>query len=427
MFNEKKEGGMKQENQKEEQKKLFSDAKSEKVEKVEKVKETSEPEEEKITVFKTDTSQQEEAEKTTSDSFFEEESGTIDEIDERKNLKNKIKNLTSLMIILIGLLLGSLFVDFAQFISGKGYSPKALENSEIFVAGDKTWVAFGDPMMEVKILTVDQDEYKDCPNCDPTEVLRWLKRFIPTMVPKKILVDSPEGKEMIKKIGIKTIPAFVFSKEIAKTKFYQEEAQPFFQEKDGQFVLRSVELGIPLGKYLEVPQISEEDFVKGSKDAKVKIIVFSDFQCPYCKSFFSTITKLADEYKDKLALVYKDLPLDFHPQANNAALAANCAGEQGKFWEMAKLLYDNQDKWGQTEGTASFEEYAINLGINKQNFKQCLEEKKFASKISQDSQLAQNFGISGTPAVFVNDQFFNGAVSEEKLKSVIEKELQETN
>ncbi len=275
------------------------------------------------------------------------------------------------MIVLVGLLAGSLFVDFAQFISGKGYSPKALKNSEVFVAGDKTWVAFSEPVLEVKVVTVGQDGYQDCPNCNPAEVLRWLKRFMPTLAAKEVLVDSAEGKELIEKVGIKTIPAFVFSEEIAKTKFYQEEAQPFFEEKDGQFLLKSVELGIPSGKYLELPQISEEDFVRGNKEGKVRIVVFSDFQCPYCKNFFATVTKLADEYKDEVALVYKDLPLDFHPQAKNSALAANCAGEQGKFWEMAKLLYDNQDKWGETEGTASFEEYAATLGLNRQSFKQC--------------------------------------------------------
>jgi len=357
------------------------------------------------------------------DGFIKEEGGTLEELDKKNKLKERIKNLTSVVIILVGVTAGSFFVDLAQFLSGKGYSPKALKEAEVFVAGEKTWVAYNDPVLETKVITADEDEYKSCPNCDPTEVLMWLKRFMPTISAKKVSTNSQEGKELIEKMGIKTIPAFIFPGEIEETDFYLKEAKPFFQEKDGKFLLNTVGLGVPVGKYLEIPQISEEDVVKGNKEGKVKIIVFSDFQCPYCKKFFETVTTLIDNYKDQVALVYKDMPLDFHPQSNNSAMAVHCAADQGKFWEMAKLLYDKQEEWGETEGTTIFEKYTLQLGLNQSKFKECLESQKFKEKIEKDTQLAQDFGISGTPAAFINDEFISGAVSEEQLKQVIEKEL----
>jgi len=128
-------------------------------------------------------------------------------------------------------------------------------------------------------------------------------------------------------------------------------------------------------------------------------------------------------YGDRVAFDYKFLPLEIHSQANSAALAAACALEQGKFWEYADKLYTDQTVWGATKNTVKFKEYARGLRLDATKFNQCLDGNKYQDKIDSTRKEADSFGISGTPGVFVNDQFQEGAVSYEQLKESIEGEL----
>lgn len=348
----------------------------------------------------------------------------INRIEDEQNEKKTIKNLVSLVIILSGIAIGSIFVDVVQFVSGNGYSERALKDSEVFVAGDKTWVAYEDPAVEVKVLSVDDEELENCESCDPTEVLVWLKRFVPTLISIKVEASSEDGKALIETYGLKTIPSFVFSKEIQDSSFYQGEARVLFSEKNDNFVLNATGLGIPVGKYLETPEISESDAVLGNVEAPVKIVVFSDFQCPYCSKFYAQLREIVAQYSEDVALIYKDLPLDFHPQGLNAAHAVRCAGQQEMFWEMASQLYSTQDQWGKQEGKTPFITMATQLGLDKAQFSSCIEDEVFTEKIERDKEEAQNFGVSGTPATFINGQFFSGVVQTEELTQAIDKELE---
>ncbi|MDI6777950.1 MAG: thioredoxin domain-containing protein [Patescibacteria group bacterium] len=331
--------------------------------------------------------------------------------------KKKMKNYTSILILLAGLFVGSIFVDVAQFFGQQGISPRVLKNVDVFPFEDKTWVSFNEPVVNVQVLSDNK-----CEACDPTEPLKWMKRVIPTMLAKKVEIDSPEGKEIVEKYKVKTVPAFVFGENITKTDVYAQ-AQAIFTKVDSAYVMNTEQVGIKPGKYLETPSVSKENPQIGPEDAKVKVVLFSDFQCPYCKAFHETYRKAISEYKDKVLFAYKYLPLDFHKQAMNAAVAAECAGEQGKFWEMADRLYSSQTDWQNTEGTTKFKSYAVALGLNAAKFNQCVDENKPKDKIAADQEEAQNFGISGTPAFFVNDQFFGGVVSYEELKKTIDGEL----
>jgi len=336
----------------------------------------------------------------------------------------KIKNLISTIIVLAGIIFGSLFVDVAQFLTQSGYSERALENAEIFSAGGKTWVSFDDPTVEVRVLAVDKDELEDCPACDPSEVLYQLKKVIPTLVAKEVSAFSDEGKKMIKEYGLNAVPSFVFAKDITKTSFYaQSGVSSVFEEKENNFILNSNVLGIPAGKYLTMPQLDENDAVLGNKDADVKIIIFSDYQCPYSKMFYDIARKVLAGYSDNTAFVLRNLPLNFHPQAQNAAMTSSCAQEQGKFWEMADLLYKKQEEWGEATGKDIFKKYGIQIGLNTVQFNQCLDEDKYLEEIQNDQKLAEEFGISGTPSGFIGDQFMGGVLQEEQFKSAIEAQL----
>src|SRR5450432_409663 len=159
--------------------------------------------------------------------------------------------------------------------------------------------------------------------------------------------------------------------------------------------------------------------VRGSKDAPVTIVMWSDFQCPFCSRVEPTITKVREEYKDKVRVAWKDLPLPFHQNAMPAALAARAAGEQGKFWEMHDKLFANQANLDRP----SLEKYATELGLNMGRFKAALDSEKFKKEIQADSDQGAKIGARGTPAFFINGKFLSGAQPFESFKAKIDAEL----
>lgn len=331
--------------------------------------------------------------------------------------KQKVKNLSALAILLTGLFLGSLFVDFAQLTVGKGFSRGAVKNYDLLETGGKTWVAYNDPKVAVQVVTD-----RSCTECDPSEALLWLRRVVPTLEVSSIESDSYLGKLLIERFNIISLPAFIFSDSVIGTDFYTQASSLFITES-GSYFFDMGKIGLPVGKYLKLPEIGDDDIVTGAKDAKVKIIEFSDFQCPYCKAFQADLNQARKEYGDKILFVYKHLPLSIHPQAENAALAASCANEQGKFQVYADNLFTKQDEWGRTVGTQKFKDYSWRYGMNWPAFAKCLDTKKYQSKVDADKAQAASFFISGTPGTFVNGTFLSGAVGLDALKAAIDAEL----
>ncbi len=159
--------------------------------------------------------------------------------------------------------------------------------------------------------------------------------------------------------------------------------------------------------------------IKGPKDALVTIVQFSDFQCPFCSRVEPTIDKVMSEYKGKVRVAWRDLPLPFHQNAMPSAIAARAAGEQGKFWEMHDKLFTNQ----QNLDRPSLEKYAQELGLNMGKFKAALDQQKFKADIEKDAQMGNKIGANGTPAFFVNGTFLSGAQPFENFKARIDDEL----
>jgi len=333
--------------------------------------------------------------------------------------EKKIKNLISLAILLTGLLLGSVFVDVIQLVKGSGVSQKALNETDAFELNGKTWVAYSEPNVKVSVITDD-----NCEECQPDEVLLWLRRMFPTLLSSKISYDSTEGEKMLTDAGVKSIPVFAFSPEVENTDFY-DQAQVLFDKKGDYYILNTAQLGAPVGKYTEIPEIKETNIKVGNEDSKIKLIVFSDFQCPYSNAFNDTVQKVLGEYKDQVLYVFKQLPLtSLHPKAVDAALASECANEQGGFLNYSNKLFENQKEWGTSEGTQNFKTYARQIGLDTVQFNNCLDEKKYQERVEEGLQEAEEFGISGTPAVFINDQFKSGAAGYEAIKEIIDGELE---
>ncbi len=167
---------------------------------------------------------------------------------------------------------------------------------------------------------------------------------------------------------------------------------------------------------------ADDDPVKGDKNAKVTIIEFSDFQCPFCGRFYSqTLPEIEDTYvkTGKVKLVYRDFPLSFHQNAQKSSEAAECADDQGKFWEYHDKLFENQAALDD----ASLKQYAKDLGLNTATFNSCLDSGKNAAEVQKDFADGQKYGVSGTPSFFVNGQRIVGAQPFASFKTLIDAEL----
>ncbi|WP_375744115.1 thioredoxin domain-containing protein [Corallococcus interemptor] len=158
---------------------------------------------------------------------------------------------------------------------------------------------------------------------------------------------------------------------------------------------------------------------KGSVNALVTIVEFSDYECPFCSRAHNTVEQLQKDYGSKLRVVMRQNPLSFHPHARPAALAALAAGEQGKYWDMHNLLFANNKK---LDGE-SLEGYAKQLGLDVAKWKADMADARLGATIDKDQALAQQMGASGTPAFFINGRFLSGAQPIENFKALIDEEL----
>ncbi len=157
----------------------------------------------------------------------------------------------------------------------------------------------------------------------------------------------------------------------------------------------------------------------GPVGSPVTIIEFSDFQCPFCSRVNPSIDQAKATFGDKVRFVFRQFPLNIHPQAPKAAEASLCANEQGKFWEMHDALFANQQKLSVPDLKAT----ALTIGVDAAKFDACLDSGKMAEIVARDMADGQTAGVSGTPALFVNGRFINGAVPYEELAKVINDEL----
>ena len=159
--------------------------------------------------------------------------------------------------------------------------------------------------------------------------------------------------------------------------------------------------------------------VRGNPRAPVTIVEFSDFQCPYCVRARPSVARVREVYGDQVRFVFRHYPLDFHAQAEKAGEAAACAGEQKKFWEMHDLLWTNTAKLQ----VADLKAHAVTLGLDAAEFGQCLDSGRYAHLVESDLEAGQGYGVSGTPAFFVNGRPLVGAQPFEAFAQVIDDEL----
>jgi len=162
---------------------------------------------------------------------------------------------------------------------------------------------------------------------------------------------------------------------------------------------------IPESRSMLAESDKQSAHVRGNPDAPVTLEEFGDFQCPPCGSFAGFIEELLKEYDSRLRLVFRNFPLPGHEHARDAALAAEAAGLQGKFWEMHDTLYREQEAWSKAPNTRElFESYAGTIGLNVDQFKTDMDSDKTRERVDSDRALADFLGVKVTPTLFINNR-----------------------
>jgi len=182
--------------------------------------------------------------------------------------------------------------------------------------------------------------------------------------------------------------------------------------------------------YLKPPPVFREEIsvagepFKGPEKAPVTIVKFEDFQCPFCKQVQPTFNELLSRYDGKVRLVHKDLPLEsLHPQARQAAEAARCAYEQGKFWEYHDKLYANSPK----ASADDLKSYAKEVVLNGDSFDRCFVSRRYKAVVQQDLNEGARLGLTGTPTFFINGREISGNQPLEAFEAIIDEELSRAN
>jgi protein-disulfide isomerase len=157
----------------------------------------------------------------------------------------------------------------------------------------------------------------------------------------------------------------------------------------------------------------------GPKNAPVTIVEFGDFQCPFCRGAEGSLKTVREKYGDRVRLVYVDFPLSFHNHAMQAASAARCAGEQGKFWQYHDALFADQSKLAPPDLKAT----AKKLGLDTAKFDACFEKGRYDDAIKSDLALGQKLDVNGTPTFLVDGRTLVGAQPPGKFAEIIDEEL----
>jgi formate-nitrite transporter family protein len=150
---------------------------------------------------------------------------------------------------------------------------------------------------------------------------------------------------------------------------------------------------------------AESAHIRGNPDAPVTLEEYGDFQCPPCGMFAAFLGQLEKEYDSRLRVVFRNFPLSVHEHAREAALAAEAAGLQGRFWEMHDVLYREQEAWSKAPNVRElFESYAGTIGLDLDRFRKDMDGEKAKARVDADRQRGESLGIQITPTLFINNQ-----------------------
>jgi predicted DsbA family dithiol-disulfide isomerase len=179
-----------------------------------------------------------------------------------------------------------------------------------------------------------------------------------------------------------------------------------------------------VSQYFDGPRenvpIAPSDPSKGSSDAVIEIVEFSDFECPYCRQVWPILDDLVRKFPETVRVVWKDSPLPIHPYAVPAAEAARCAAAQGRFWQYHDLLFANQ----RALSTLELRAYATSAGIDAAAFESCLTTRQYAADVAAAARTARDLEVNVTPTIFVNGRRVEGLRSLAEYERIVRMEIE---
>ncbi len=302
--------------------------------------------------------------------------------------------------------------------------------------------------LKVKLLVVEDPS---CVKCQVDQIIEQLKdKLLPNLEVEKVDFKSEKGKEIVNSLNLNQVPVFFFSEEISKLDIWEQQLKPAFQEEilNGETYYMLNPALIQNKVLLKAPEILEGSIIVGNPNAKVALIVFDDFQCPFCaiaegnkekvEQFSSTIpgykAPMPNVYENYIKngtvkLVFYNFPLEqIHPYAKDAANAGLCVYEQdnnnGEIFNKFKVkMYDNQDEWATSDFENVITKYVKELGLDVDKFKECYSEKRYDEQITKELELGEKYGVSGTPTFFIGRKMISGAQPYEVFEEAIKAEL----
>jgi protein-disulfide isomerase len=172
-------------------------------------------------------------------------------------------------------------------------------------------------------------------------------------------------------------------------------------------------------------EIKANDWAVGQVDAKVTLVEYLDFECEACGAYYPLTTQLKEEYKDSIRFVVRYFPLPGHKNSRTAAHAVEAAGKQGKFWEMYGILFTNQKDWGegQTANQEQFEKYAMEAGVNIEQWRKDVASPEVAKRVEDSYKEAVSLGLQGTPSFFLNGKKIANPQGYDAFKKLIDESL----
>lgn len=184
--------------------------------------------------------------------------------------------------------------------------------------------------------------------------------------------------------------------------------------------------------YNNVKAVTSDDYVRGDKNAKLTLIEYSDYECPYCKRFHSTMQQVATDYNGQVRWILRHFPLSFHQNAQKEAEAGLCVAKLGgsdKFWDFTDKIFERTSSNGTGFALDALPALAKEVGVNQAKFKDCLDSGEMAARVSAESTDGQNAGATGTPTTFLVDQngktitAIPGALPYDQVKTTIDQAL----
>lgn len=267
-------------------------------------------------------------------------------------------------------------------------------------------------------LTIVTDPFVDNPPYDVEENMEELQTEIEREFKIKTAdINEEEGQKLLEEYNLKTVPVLIFDDKITETDFY-EEASAFFTKEGDSYLVK-----LQPFKYLEYPTTDDAQY-KGAnpEDAQVTIIEYSSFTCPYCAKMSPILDQIVEEYPDQVSYIYKH----FDRGGSDAIIsnASECAGDQGKFWEMHDYIMNNQDQLREMEVLDFINAGVTELELEPTSFETCMQGNDYAERIQSHTMEGHEFGVTGTPGFFVNETYIGGAVDYEQFKAAVDQYIQ---